>query len=335
MPKDRLVALKITTPSMMQPPHDSRREARILQLSASDRVIPMLETFREAGTRFVIVLPFMPLDLNELLHDEKLSSVQIRRCLKDMFSALAYIHSHNIIHRDVKPSNILLKSPDGPAYLSDFGIAWATEAPGSEPADSKITDVGTTCYRPPELLFGNKRYGCSLDLWAAGCTVAEAFVPGHPTLFDSGELGSDLALVQSIFMKLGTPNLAVWPVRRLIPSVDNTCIDADTLQEADTLPDWGKMQFREYPPQPWPSLLPNTSDTERDLVSQLVQYESGDRMTAAQVRQTLFVAEYADFRSSGSEALLLHSVRNGQHEVMNSGIKKLYKEQIQYESALQ
>ncbi|KAF2257763.1 kinase-like protein [Lojkania enalia] len=262
-PGDRLVALKVTTPSVMTPPHDSKREARILELSKSEHVISLLEAFRDDGVRFVLVFPFMPFELDRLLQDQKTSRDQIKCCLKDMFSALSFIHSRGIIHRDVKPSNILLKSLDGPAYLSDFGIAWAPDTPGPESAESKITDVGTTCYRPPELLFGNKRYGCSLDLWAAGCTVAEAVVPGHPTLFDSGELGSDLALVHSIFTKLGTPSLTVWP-------------------EAANFPDWGKMQFHEYPTQSWSALLPGTSDIERDLVSKLVKYESGARMTAAQ-----------------------------------------------------
>jgi serine/threonine protein kinase len=212
-PKSRFVALKVTTPSQMEPPHDSRREAQILELAASDYVIPLLETFREAGTRFVLVLPFMPFDLHQLLEDQKLSKKQAKACLKDLFSALAFIHSHGIIHRDIKPTNILLKSLDGPSYLSDFGIAWAPNFSGSEAAEKKITDVGTTCYRAPELLFGNAKYGCALDLWAAGCTVAEVLVPDHSPLFDSGELGSDLALIQSIFSKLGTPNLTVWPVR--------------------------------------------------------------------------------------------------------------------------
>jgi len=196
----------------MEPPHDSEREARILRLAASNHVIPLLETFREAGSRFILVFPFMSFAFNQLLQDNRLSQVQIKIVLKDVFTALSYIHRRGIIHRDVKPSNILIKSLNGPAYLSDFGIAWAPDMVGSEAPTSKITDVGTTCYRPPELLFGNKAYGCSLDLWAAGCTVAEAVVPGHPTLFDSGELGSDLALIQSTFSKLGTPNLTVWPV---------------------------------------------------------------------------------------------------------------------------
>jgi serine/threonine protein kinase len=211
-PTKELVALKVTTPSMMEPPHDSKREARILALAASPHVIPLREIFREAGSHFVLVLPFMPHDFDYLLKDRKLSKLQTKNTLKDLFTALAFIHARGIIHRDIKPSNILLKSLDGPAYLTDFGISWAPDVLGSEAPSEKITDVGTTCYRPPELLFGNKSYGCSLDLWAAGCTVAEALVPASPTLFDSGELGSDLALIQSMFSKLGTPNLKVWPV---------------------------------------------------------------------------------------------------------------------------
>ena len=197
----------------MEPPHDSKREAQILALAASDRVIPLLDSFRENGSHFILVFPFMRHDFSDLLQGKKLSKSQTKSCLKDLFTGLAYVHSKGVIHRDIKPSNILLKSLDGPAYLSDFGIAWAPDAPGSEAADSKITDVGTTCYRPPELLFGNQKYGCSLDLWAAGCTIAEALDPAHQTLFDSGELGSDLALIQSVFKKLGTPTLEVWPVR--------------------------------------------------------------------------------------------------------------------------
>ncbi|KAF2115568.1 cell division protein kinase-like protein [Lophiotrema nucula] len=261
-PRSRLVALKVTTPPVMQPPHDSRREAKILESSKSDHIIPLLDTFRQDGDHFVLVFPFMAFDLHQMLQDQLVSKHQAKHYLRDLLSGLVFIHSHNIIHRDIKPSNILIKSVDGPAYLSDFGIAWSPSTSGTERADSKITDVGTTCYRPPELLFGNKQYGCSLDLWAAGCTVAEVVVPGHPTLFDSGELGSDLALIQSMFSKLGTPNLTVWP-------------------EAANLPDWGKMQFREYPPQPWHALLPGAIDLDVGLVSELVKYESGARMTAA------------------------------------------------------
>lgn len=86
------------------------------------------------------------------------------------------------------------------------------EAGEIEPASRKITDVGTTCYRPPELLFGHTSYGYALDMWAAGCVTAEVFLRNSETLFKSGEVGSDLALIFSIFNTLGTPTLNSWPV---------------------------------------------------------------------------------------------------------------------------
>ncbi|KAF1930313.1 Mo25-domain-containing protein [Didymella exigua CBS 183.55] len=236
----------------MEPPHDSRREAEILKKAACPNVIALIDTFREDGGKFVLVFPFMPFDLGVVLREGKFAKTQAKIWLKDLFLALAFIHEHGIIHRDIKPSNILLKSIDGPAYLADFGIAWAPDTAGSEAPDAKITDVGTTCYRPPELLFGNKAYDCTLDLWAAGCTVAEILDPDHPTLFDSGELGSDLSLLQSIFKKLGTPTLTRWP-------------------EAAKFPDWGKMQFYEYPEEHWGKLLPRVSEEGQDLVSELVR----------------------------------------------------------------
>ena len=163
-------ALKVTKPSQAQAPHDPKREARILAVARHASVIPLLSTFSISDGHFVLTFPFARLDLAALLDaPEKVRKNtsfqnQLRNHLHSLFSALAHIHSLGIIHRDIKPSNILLEEPTGPAYLADFGIAWLPGDPSSEQADKKITDVGTTCYRPPELLFGNKAYGTSLDL---------------------------------------------------------------------------------------------------------------------------------------------------------------------------
>ncbi|KAL4900998.1 hypothetical protein BDW74DRAFT_160964 [Aspergillus multicolor] len=261
-----LVALKITTPHLLEPPHDVQREAQLLREAASEHIIPLLETFKHDGGRFILVFPYKKHDFETLLRRDMLTAGQTKTILRDMFAAIAACHERGIIHRDIKPSNILVDSPGGPAYLADFGIAWRDKSIEAEPADKKITDVGTTCYRPPEVLFGYKGYGPALDLWAAGCVVAEAVAAGHKQLFDAGPVGSDLSLIQSIFTTLGTPDEESWP-------------------ETAKLPDWGKIEFYKYPAKPWDEVLQGASSNGRDLVGQLVRYESGQRLSAVEALQ--------------------------------------------------
>ncbi|KAL4869755.1 hypothetical protein BDV12DRAFT_167161 [Aspergillus spectabilis] len=258
-----IVALKITVPHLLEAPHDAQREAQLLREAASYRIIPLLETFKLDGGRFVLVFPFKRYDLETMLRRGLLTAAHTRTILRDMFSAIASVHELGIIHRDIKPANILLDSPSGPAYLADFGIAWREGSIKAEPADKKITDVGTACYRPPEVLFGFKGYGTALDIWAAGCVVAEAVNVGHKQLFDAGPVGSDLSLIQSIFTTLGTPDERTWP-------------------ETEKLPDWGKIEFYKYPAKQWEEILQGSSSNGRDLVSKLVQYESSQRLSAAE-----------------------------------------------------
>ena len=222
------VALKVITPSSLAPPHNCYAEVSILKsVLPHPNIIPLLETFNTPATggslsHLVLVFPFYTTSLADLPAVPHTSADTILKIFRDTFSALAHLHQNGIIHRDVKPSNILFNYTDGttagPAYLADFGIAWSaiTHGDGDEPPNDKITDVGTTHYRPLEILFGYKGYGPELDLWAMGCTIAEYFtaqVGGeNVTFFDAGDLGSELRLIASIFQKLGTPNARSWPV---------------------------------------------------------------------------------------------------------------------------
>jgi len=209
---DRVLALKVFPSHALTAPHDAKREVRLMSTAKNEKVMEILETFTTKEGQFTIVMPFLPLTLDDILRVDGVRRRQGHAIMKDLFSALAYVHSLGIIHRDIKPSNILLISFSGPAILTDFGIAWSKTDPTSEPEDAKIMDVGTTCYRPPELMFGNAKYDTSLDMWAAGCVAAQVFSLGARTLFEAGDIGSDLALIKSIFETLGTPNLTIWPV---------------------------------------------------------------------------------------------------------------------------
>ncbi|KAJ5917383.1 hypothetical protein N7466_010937 [Penicillium verhagenii] len=256
-----MLAIKITIPHLMTAPHDAHREVRLLREASNQYVIPLIDTFKLDEGRLALVFPFLRFDFDHLLRRDMVTATQTRSILRDMFSGLAHIHKLGIIHRDIKPSNILMDLPNGPAYLADFGISWKEGDPGSERSDSKITDVGTTCYRAPEILFGHRGYDRALDLWAAGCVVAESTVVGHRSLFDSGPLGSDLSLIHSIFQTLGTPDQNSWP-------------------GVHVLPDWGKVEFHPFAAQSWDDILPGASSKGRDLVQQLVCYESSQRLSA-------------------------------------------------------
>ena len=260
---EKIVALKVTHPSSLSDPHNSIREARILEVCKHDGVVPLLDTFTESGGRFILVFPFLRQDLENLLRTDSLTTKQSALVFAALFEALTFIHDLGIIHRDVKPSNILLKSMDGPAYLTDFGIAWSPNDRDSEPANNKITDVGTTSYRPPELLFGCNFYDTSLDVWAAGCVVAEMVKKGHHSVFDSGPLGSELSLIKSMFTTLGTPNDTTWPSAR-------------------SYTDWEKVTFQDFPSKSWQEILPGASATAIDFVANTVCFESTERLTAAQ-----------------------------------------------------
>ncbi|KAF6224357.1 hypothetical protein HO133_010934 [Letharia lupina] len=280
------LAIKVTTPFQTHPPHNPKREARILAAAAHPYIISLLTT-HTLSSQLLLVFPFKPLDLDTVLRKGfPLKVTAARHILEGLFCALAHIHSKGIIHRDIKPANILLSTSSGPAFLADFGIAWSPDDPASEPSDQKITDVGTTCYRPPEVLFGHKAYGPELDLWAAGCVVAECVRRGLDgfekpgvksgeaqwTLFDAGELGSELALVKSIFETLGTPTDETWP-------------------EAKTFPDWNKMSFHAFPSKSWKDILPLASEEARDLVTGLVMYQSTSRLNALEALNHVFFSD--------------------------------------------
>ncbi|KAK0641728.1 kinase-like domain-containing protein [Cercophora newfieldiana] len=261
-------ALKVIVETRDIEPHNPAREAKVLGLLQRP-CIPLLETFWDQEQRFVLAFPYMPLTLGGLLdRGSPLTDKQIRAIFADLFTALRQIHSHGIIHRDIKPSAILLASPSGPAYLSDFGTAWHPQlSTMTEPAYTKILDIGTGPYRAPEVLFGNKSYGTAVDMWGSGAMLAECCRrPTPKPLFESRavhEDGNQLGLILSIFKTIGSPTRETWPeaVKFKTPPFDI---------------------YRVFERRGWESVLPEVAPHWRELVSALVRYNSS-RATAEQV----------------------------------------------------
>lgn len=211
----------------------------------------------------VLAFPYMSLTLADLPAKNP-TGAQIRAVFKDVFRGLENLHSQGIIHRDIKPSAILLPSPSGPAVLSDFGTAWHPSlSTSTEPADSKVLDIGTSIYRAPEVLFGNKVYGSGVDMWAAGVMLAECL---GKEIFDSrptNEDGNQLGLILSIFKTLGTPNEETWPEAKEF--------------KVKPFELWTVFEGKK-----WEDILPDIDPDFRELVAALVRYDK-KRATAEQV----------------------------------------------------
>ena len=117
-------------------------------------------------------------------------------------SGLAFCHEHHVLHRDLKPQNLLINKA-GELKLADFGLARAFGIP----VRCYSSEVVTLWYRPPDVLFGAKIYNTSIDVWSAGCIFAEMANSGRP-LFPGNDVDDQL---RRIFKLLGSATEESWP----------------------------------------------------------------------------------------------------------------------------
>ena len=97
-----------------------------------------------------------------------LTAANIKCYILQTLLGLEYLHQNWILHRDLKPNNLLVDAK-GCLKLGDFGLAKYFGSPNR----LYTHEVVTRWYRAPELLFGAKKYGVGVDIWAVGCILAE------------------------------------------------------------------------------------------------------------------------------------------------------------------
>lgn len=150
-----------------------RRECEIQALLKHPNVIEMLESF-ETRNELVVVTEFAMIDLHRFMQKNGvMKEAQAQRLICDLVSALYYLHSNRILHRDLKPQNVLLDE-EHHAKLCDFGLA-RNMTMGTH----VLTSIkGTPLYMAPELL-EEQPYDHLADLWSLGCISYEAMI-GQP-----------------------------------------------------------------------------------------------------------------------------------------------------------
>ena len=153
-----------------------RREIEIMRELRHDNVVQMTDTF-ETETDIVAVTEFCEGELFQILEDDgHLPENQVQSVACQLVSALFYLHSHRILHRDMKPQNILV-AKGGVVKLCDFGFARAMSS-----NTLVLTSIkGTPLYMSPELV-EEKPYDHTADLWALGCILYE-LATGSPPFY--------------------------------------------------------------------------------------------------------------------------------------------------------
>ena len=157
-----------------------KRELKMLQMLKHDNVVDFQEAFIYKGNLF-LVFEYVEKNLLEVLEKspEGLNPKLIRSFVFQMCKAVHYLHINNMIHRDVKPENLLIDE-NMQLKLCDFGFARKITLDEKNNNVDAMTDyVATRWYRSPELLLSNGIYGPEVDYWAIGCIMGE-LADGNP-----------------------------------------------------------------------------------------------------------------------------------------------------------
>lgn len=211
-------------------PITALREIKLLKMLSHPNILKLEEMTVEhrkgEGRKksiMYMVTPYMDHDLSGLLENPavRITEPQIKCYMLQLLEGLRYLHSQQILHRDMKVANLLINNK-GILQIADFGLARPYDDPppqagkgGGEATREYTTLVVTRWYRPPELLLQLRRYTTAIDMWGVGCVFGEMF-KGRPILAGS----SDINQAQAIFDLVGAPTEETMPGWSSLPGCE-------------------------------------------------------------------------------------------------------------------
>ncbi|CAD6186329.1 unnamed protein product [Caenorhabditis auriculariae] len=185
------------------------REIKLLKEIQHENIIGLRDVIGHR-TSIQLVFDFMETDLEHVVKDQStiLMPAHIKNMTMQTLLGLEFLHAHWILHRDLKPNNLLMNSM-GRVKLADFGLARFFGSPNRV----YTHQVVTRWYRCPELLYGARSYGVGIDIWSIGCILAELLL--RQPIFPGD---SDIDQLVKIYNVLGAPKEVDWPVMTSLPS---------------------------------------------------------------------------------------------------------------------
>eukprot|EP00922_Rhytidocystis_sp_ex-Travisia-forbesii_P033722 GHVS01050094.1.p1 GENE.GHVS01050094.1~~GHVS01050094.1.p1 ORF type:complete len:302 (+),score=32.92 GHVS01050094.1:515-1420(+) len=247
-------------------PSTAIREISLLKELQHPNIVRLCDVIH-TERRLTLVFEYLDQDLKKLLDvcDGGLDAGMTKSFLYQLLRGIGYCHQHRVLHRDLKPQNLLINR-EGALKLADFGLARAFGIP----VRSYTHEVVTLWYRAPDVLMGSKKYSTPVDIWSVGCIFAE-MSNGRP-LFPGT---SDEDQLLKIFKIMGTAKPEEWP----------------TVVE---LPEW-KGGFPKYEKISWKSVVPLLCPLGIDLLSKMLKYDPMQRMSARQALEHEYFHDIPDY----------------------------------------
>jgi cyclin-dependent kinase 1 len=233
-------------------PSTALREISLLRELTHENVVELKDCVQEDG-KLYLVFEFLDKDLKKYMESCSglLSPILVKSYLFQICRGLAFCHARGVMHRDLKPQNLLV-TRDGRLKLADFGLARAF----CPPIRPLTHEVVTLWYRPPEILLGSQTYAPPVDVWAIG-TIFVEMVTKRP-LFPGD---SEIDQLFKIFRQLGTPTEDVWP-------------GVSQLQDWNpAFPRWNKVPYAD-------NVVNQLDHLGLDLLEKFLAFSPKDRITA-------------------------------------------------------
>jgi serine/threonine protein kinase len=150
-------------------PSTAIREISLLKGLKHPNIVELKEVIYSED-KLYLIFEYCEYDLKKYMRSKgnALDAAEVKSFLYQLLNACAYCHAHRVMHRDLKPQNLLIDNK-GNLKLADFGLARAFGLP----VKTYTHEVVTLWYRAPEILLGQKQYSTPVDIWSAGCIFAE------------------------------------------------------------------------------------------------------------------------------------------------------------------